>query len=634
MTTDHFLLSSYSAARDFLEPIIATKRIKSVYVSAHGTAMTIQVWTNTSGRGKNINRCHPPQAALCAVVQAVLDVGVPVVEVGGAGLTLTDIECAARVFGPIGFVRTPHGGFVVRKHGAVSEQAPATAPTHTAPPSSGPSNPLAQIGSALASVGKEILRAFPGEQLGELKREVEEYVADLERRYSLVDKTPAPPAATAPDPAPAPEQPVNPDADLTASLPSLALEAERLASLGYYVLPLVPGGKALLPGLVCSADQASNDVEVVRRWWAAHPDANIGLALFRSGLVALDVQSGVVRDVPKVAGGTAAFRTPRGGLQHLYRRTSGIEPTDASLVVVNRDVTLVVRGYVVVPPSRTAKGGYYWLRSNAAVAPVPHELADMVYRPVTEVARTTSAVFVTQPGPSTHPPRGAEPAPAPAFAEDPDVARRLSDLGQEEATRIRQIAATERQRMKMSDVWQNNRLRQLCWSTETRRALEARSAALIAALAAGSAAPTPSRTVVVETPEATKRLNRAFAPDGRFVWYGPGDDRVRPEHAAAPAPAAPPAPDPDPDLTRTAAEVWLRTCRGILVTVDLRAAGLVLPALPPGFNGVALRIGHQLVPALPELRTDDHGITCTLHFGGAPHRCVIPWGALTSVTRL
>lgn len=53
-----------------------------------------------------------------------------------------------------------------------------------------------------------------------------------------------------------------------------------------------------------------------------------------------------------------------------------------------------------------------------------------------------------------------------------------------------------------------------------------------------------------------------------------------------------------------------------------------LPADSVGLGRLILRVGHGLVPAIPDLVVDDAGVTGTLHFSGRPHACFMPWRAI------
>lgn len=66
--------------------------------------------------------------------------------------------------------------------------------------------------------------------------------------------------------------------------------ARRYAAIGWWVLPLLPGTKQPYSRLVPNGVHgASNDPDTITRWWTAAPDAGIGIAIMKSGLVCVDV---------------------------------------------------------------------------------------------------------------------------------------------------------------------------------------------------------------------------------------------------------------------------------------------------------------------------------------------------------
>lgn len=81
------------------------------------------------------------------------------------------------------------------------------------------------------------------------------------------------------------------DASQPVSLDSPALAwALAYAALGWFVLPLWPRTKKPHGQLVPNGfHDASRDPATLQRWWAACPDAGIGIALKQSGLVAVDI---------------------------------------------------------------------------------------------------------------------------------------------------------------------------------------------------------------------------------------------------------------------------------------------------------------------------------------------------------
>lgn len=68
---------------------------------------------------------------------------------------------------------------------------------------------------------------------------------------------------------------------------SLLTAALDLVERGWWIFPLCPKSKTPLTKNGFHA--ASNQAEQIKRWWAAFPDANIGLVPGRSGLLVIDI---------------------------------------------------------------------------------------------------------------------------------------------------------------------------------------------------------------------------------------------------------------------------------------------------------------------------------------------------------
>ena len=117
---------------------------------------------------------------------------------------------------------------------------------------------------------------------------------------------------------------------------------------------------------------ATTDEATIRRWWARFPQANVGIRTGAvSRLVVLDVDPahGGERSLASLIGqhgdlgGAPQVRTGGGG-RHCYFRHPG-----TGRVIKNSVGSLGPgldlrgdNGYVVAPPSRTAKGEYAWIR--------------------------------------------------------------------------------------------------------------------------------------------------------------------------------------------------------------------------------------------------------------------------------
>ena len=66
--------------------------------------------------------------------------------------------------------------------------------------------------------------------------------------------------------------------------------AKKYLQLGWWVIPLTPGTKEPLSRLVPNGVHgASNDLATIEKWWKAEPNAGIGVANLKSGLVCVDV---------------------------------------------------------------------------------------------------------------------------------------------------------------------------------------------------------------------------------------------------------------------------------------------------------------------------------------------------------
>ncbi|GAA3765681.1 bifunctional DNA primase/polymerase [Micromonospora maritima] len=142
---------------------------------------------------------------------------------------------------------------------------------------------------------------------------------------------------------------------------ALANAARWYASQGIPVFPLMPGEKKPFPGSRGFKDATTN-AEQVRRWWTAHPQANIGIptgGLF--DVIDIDGEQGAIsyrelRDtdvIPRIYGKAT---TGRPCSRHLYIAATG----DGNSAGVWPGIDFRGKGgYVVAPPSRTERR-YDW----------------------------------------------------------------------------------------------------------------------------------------------------------------------------------------------------------------------------------------------------------------------------------
>ncbi|MDD2869743.1 bifunctional DNA primase/polymerase [Neomegalonema sp.] len=164
----------------------------------------------------------------------------------------------------------------------------------------------------------------------------------------------------------------------TDTLSAKGRAATKYAERGFHVFPIMAGHKGEnfegrsthhLPkghlGASCNPD-------AVRAWWTRWPDANIGLHLAASGLVAIDADTykpdcGWLdfisdRDMPETLAQTSA----RGGEHYIFRSTEG-EEYPGKLCA---GVEIKHKGYILLEPS-TFADGVYRFQNDAEPAPCP-----------------------------------------------------------------------------------------------------------------------------------------------------------------------------------------------------------------------------------------------------------------------
>lgn len=162
--------------------------------------------------------------------------------------------------------------------------------------------------------------------------------------------------------------------DAAEGKPALLASALWYVEHGLHVFPLQPGGKIPFKGSAGCKDATTNPARV-RTWWAAHPDANIGLATGHLvDVVDIDGAPGQKSRASDEHWETIFSRieadnvgkvlTPRPGGMHIYVPATG-DGNKAGIVpgVDYRGAG----GYVVAPPSVIHPGGkdhpghYRWL---------------------------------------------------------------------------------------------------------------------------------------------------------------------------------------------------------------------------------------------------------------------------------
>lgn len=163
--------------------------------------------------------------------------------------------------------------------------------------------------------------------------------------------------------------------------------AVRYSEMGWKVHPLRPGDK--VPATPHGCKDATDDPDRVARWWARHPDHNIGLATGHAfDVLDLDGPDGetafddwwaatITYQAAPDPSGLLVVGTPGPG-QHWYGPPTGAGNRAGVLSHVD---WRGAGGYVVAPPSVHPNGGVYeWLNdpAEAALVPWPPQLVSLV----------------------------------------------------------------------------------------------------------------------------------------------------------------------------------------------------------------------------------------------------------------
>lgn len=184
--------------------------------------------------------------------------------------------------------------------------------------------------------------------------------------------------------------------------------ARIYASRGWHCFPLEPvelgnpkSGKAPLSDhalrLFNGKNQATTALEVIDKWWYAHPNAGIGIALDKSNLVALDVDVGPIFNADGtqlVVDGVPQFKPGRKSLEefdaHLPETLTAItgsgglhaifdaEGVPAHAIELRKGLDLIGNGYIVAAPSPHWSGGTYRWHLERPIAPLPAILRQAV----------------------------------------------------------------------------------------------------------------------------------------------------------------------------------------------------------------------------------------------------------------
>lgn len=169
----------------------------------------------------------------------------------------------------------------------------------------------------------------------------------------------------------------------------LGKAAEEYAKSGWYIFPLKPRGKE--PLTAHGLNDATNNIETIRRWWEATPEANVGLNVGKSRLVVFDLDMGDGEDGisawAEIEGGfgieqTSTSFTPTGGQHKLFANNIQADLRNTQDRPARGIDIRANGGYIVLPPSIHPNGKpYQWSDSTSTIAPLPQALVDYVLLP-------------------------------------------------------------------------------------------------------------------------------------------------------------------------------------------------------------------------------------------------------------
>lgn len=158
---------------------------------------------------------------------------------------------------------------------------------------------------------------------------------------------------------------------------------DAYTAAGWHLLPLQPGLKIPFPGTQGVKD-ATSDRRVLFDWLHRHPDMNLGLAMGRSKLMAIDIdrRSGGfetlrrLSDQGKVFTPTLTVATAQQGEHRYYHPPRGVTIKNAKGQWPGIDIK-TGNGYVILPPSELVEtenhsaGVYDWKDTTSGIKPLP-----------------------------------------------------------------------------------------------------------------------------------------------------------------------------------------------------------------------------------------------------------------------
>ena len=163
--------------------------------------------------------------------------------------------------------------------------------------------------------------------------------------------------------------------------------AEAYARSGWYVFPLKPREKR--PATEHGLDDATTNLDTIRRWWTKTPTANIGLNCGKSGLVVVDLDKhgkwdglqewAIFTTKHHLTPHTSTSVTGGGGRHLLFKSPDGIEIKSVNARLSPGIDVKAEGGYIVLPPSIHPTGiPYAWEDGNTRIEPLPGPVVDIL----------------------------------------------------------------------------------------------------------------------------------------------------------------------------------------------------------------------------------------------------------------
>ena len=162
---------------------------------------------------------------------------------------------------------------------------------------------------------------------------------------------------------------------------TLLSEALAYADAGWPIFPCdqdkAPIGEIARNGVL----DATTNLDRIKSWWKAYPNANIGFAVGEAGLVVIDIDPGAnISDLDILALPETELitRTPRGGEHRFYQLQPGelVSPS-ASKIAPHIDIRSF-NSYVLLPPSTTENGSYEWTGGHWSETDIPFRTDEFV----------------------------------------------------------------------------------------------------------------------------------------------------------------------------------------------------------------------------------------------------------------